>query len=143
MAETPSQRPTVVVTGSGGFLGSAIAGRLAAGYRVFGFGFDMVLPKRPQEGVEPVEVDLTSDESVAAALHQVRAAAGPEIASVIHLAAYYDLSGDPDPRYEAVTVQGSRRAMRHLQRLRTGPFIFASTLLVHRATEPGRPIDES
>lgn len=48
MAAAPSQRPTVIVTGSGGFLGSAIARRLAAGYRVFGF--DLFLPKRPQEG---------------------------------------------------------------------------------------------
>lgn len=141
MAEAPRERPTVIVTGSGGFLGGAIARRLARRHRVFGF--DVALPETPTDGVEALAVDLTSDESVGEALDQVRRTAGDTVASVIHLAAYYDLSGDPDPRYEAVTVEGSRRLLRQVRDMRTEQFVFASTLLVHGPTEPGHPIDEN
>lgn len=133
-------REAVIVTGSSGFLGQAMARRLARTFQVFGF--DFRVPDEPPDGVVAVGVDLTSEASVAEAVAKVRRAHGPRIASVIHLAAYYDLSSDPNPKYEAVTVEGSRRLLRHLQGLEVGQFLFASTLLVHRATEPGVPIDE-
>ncbi|BBK44660.1 vitamin K epoxide reductase [Allostella vacuolata] len=133
-------RETVIVTGSSGFLGRAIARRLARSYRVFGF--DFTVPEDKLPGVEPVQLDLTKDDSVADAVRTVVDRAGPAIASVVHLAAYYDLSGDENPKYDAVTVEGSRRLMRCLQDLAVGQFILASTLLVHRPTLPGRPIDE-
>ena len=39
------------------------------------------------------------------------------IASVIHLAAYYDTTGEENPKYNAVTVQGTRRLLDHRFRL--------------------------
>jgi nucleoside-diphosphate-sugar epimerase len=81
-------RPTVLITGSNGFLGQAIARGLLGRYRVIGV--DLGQPKQPLDGMETIEVDLTSDQSVADALEQVRGMAGDRIASVIHLAAYYD-----------------------------------------------------
>lgn len=50
---------------------------------------------------------MESDESVQTALKRVRYAYGERIASVIHLAAYYDFSGEPSPKYESVTVRGT------------------------------------
>ena len=38
------------------------------------------------------------------------------IASAIHLAAYYDLSGQPNPKYDSITVEGTRRLLRGLQK---------------------------
>ena len=63
---------------------------------------------------------------------------------MIHLAAYYDLSGELDPGYQTVTVQGTRRLLKGLQTGfdRVEQFVFASTMLVHAPTEPGRPINE-
>src|SRR3546814_17323300 len=89
-----------------------------------------------------IEVDLTSDESAREAVDTAAELAGGCIASVVHLAGYYDLSGDPSPKYEAVTVRGTERLLAALQRHRTEQFAFASTLLVHAPTEPGQPIDE-
>ncbi|KLK90194.1 vitamin K epoxide reductase [Microvirga vignae] len=135
-------RPVVLITGSSGFLGQAMAARLMRHYRVVGL--DTVQPRKPLEGVETILVDLTSDDNVRGALGEIRRRFGTRLASVIHLAAYYDLSGEPDPKYQSVTVEGTRRLLRALQRGfdRVEQFAFASTMLVHAPTQPGRPINE-
>lgn len=121
--------PTVLITGSSGFLGQAIARSLLGRYRVIGL--DVVGPKKPLSGMDTIEIDLTSDENVAHAMAEVRKRAGDRIASVIHLAAYYDTIGEDNPKYDAVTLQGTRRLLEALRRFETGQFIFSSTLLVH------------
>lgn len=87
-------------------------------------------------------MDLTSDQSVRAALDRVRAGYGERIASVIHLAAYYDFSGEPSEKYETVTVRGTERLLRELQPFQVEQFVFSSTMLVHAPCEPGRRINE-
>src|SRR5215208_992697 len=89
-------RPVILITGSSGFIGSAIAARLAERHQVVGL--DSENPKKPLPGVATIRVDLTSDQNVGDALAQVRQRFGARIASIIHLAAYYDLSGEPDPQ---------------------------------------------
>ena len=129
----------VIVTGSSGFIGDALIRRLAEHYDVVGLDRD---PPRQPRPAEHVSIDLTSDESVRAALGQVRAAHGGRIASVLHLAAYFDLSGEPNPLYEAVTVRGTERLLRELKSFQVEQFVFSSTMLVHRAGKPGERIDE-
>jgi nucleoside-diphosphate-sugar epimerase/uncharacterized membrane protein len=135
-------RPVVLITGSSGFLGQAMAARLARHYRVVGL--DTIQPKQPLEGTETVLVDLTSDDNVHGALAGIRHRFGADLASVVHLAAYYDLSGEPNPKYQTVTVEGTRRLLRALQHGfdRVEQFVFASTMLVHAPTKPGQPITE-
>jgi nucleoside-diphosphate-sugar epimerase len=133
---------TVLITGSSGFIGQALAVRLSERYRVVGL--DLAEPKRPVRGVPTVRIDLTSDESVRAALAEAaRRTGGAPVASVVHLAACYDLSGEPDPKYRTVTVEGTRRLLRELQAYEVGQFVFASTLLVHAPCARGERIDES
>ncbi|HET8726360.1 MAG TPA: NAD-dependent epimerase/dehydratase family protein [Alphaproteobacteria bacterium] len=124
-----SSLPTVLITGSSGFLGQAIARGLSGHYRIIGL--DVVQPKEPPRGMDTVEIDLTSDESVSAAMAEVRRRAGDRIASVIHLAAYYDTSGEENPKYDQVTVQGTRRLLDQLKAFETEQFVFSSTMLVH------------
>lgn len=88
--------PTVLITGSSGLLGQAIARGLLNRYRVIGL--DVTQPKAPLEGVKTFEIDLTSDESVEGAMVEIRALTGDRIASVIHLAAYCDTTGDDNPK---------------------------------------------
>lgn len=85
---------------------------------------------------------MTSDASVAEALSAVRRQHGSRIASVIHLAAYYDFSGEPSPLYEQVTVRGTERLLRALQSFDVEQFVFSSTMLVHAPCEPGQRIKE-
>jgi nucleoside-diphosphate-sugar epimerase len=138
MSAHPSD--TVVITGSSGFLGQAIARGLMGRYRVIGL--DRDAPRTPIEGVETIEIDLTSDKSVAAAMSKVHERTGGRIASVVHLAAYYDTTGEENPLYDQVTVQGTRRLLGQLKTMRCDQLIFASTLLVHASGKKGEPIDE-
>ncbi|MCL4182620.1 MAG: NAD-dependent epimerase/dehydratase family protein [Burkholderiaceae bacterium] len=142
MPQDTASRPTVVITGSSGFLGRAIAAGLHDRYRVIGL--DVRKPDKSVDGMETIEVDLTSDESVDAAIDEAAGSAGGRIASVIHLAAYYDTTGEDDPRYEAVTVQGTRRLLDALKKVGTEQFVFSSTLLVHAPSPAkGARIDEN
>src|SRR5690606_16195564 len=81
-------------------------------------------------------------ESVRAGLRHVHELAGGHLASVIHLAAYYNFSGEPSPLYDEVTVRGTGRLIDALQAFRVDQFVFSSTMLVHKPCEPGERIDE-
>ncbi|MCA1441687.1 NAD-dependent epimerase/dehydratase family protein [Ensifer sp. IC4062] len=132
-----TNRPTVLITGSSGFLGQAIARGLRDRYEVIGL--DVAAPQGRSETVETIRIDLTSDESVRTALEKVRERSDGRIASVIHLAAYYNTIGKSDPKYDAVNVEGTRRLLAALRSLETEQFIFSSTLLVH-APSPRRGV---
>jgi nucleoside-diphosphate-sugar epimerase len=134
------QKEVIVITGSSGLIGSTVSKRLAERFDVVGL--DREGPPHPPPGVDCVDIDLTSDESVQAALDTVRRSHGERIASVIHLAAYYDFAGDPSPKYEEITVRGTERLLRRLRSFRVEQFAFSSSMLVHAPCEPGQRIDE-
>jgi nucleoside-diphosphate-sugar epimerase len=135
-----SGKGIVIVTGSSGFLGAATIRRLATKYTVVGF--DRTLPPHPPPEAESINVDVTSDSSVEAAFARVRAAHGDRIASIIHLAAYFDLTGKPNPKYDEVTVGGTERLLRGAQDFKVDQFVFVSTMLVQAPGRKGEPIDE-
>jgi nucleoside-diphosphate-sugar epimerase len=107
-------------------------------------GFDRKAPSPPPPDCTAVPVDITSDESVREGLRVIHEHHGAHVASVIHLAAYYDFFGEPSPKYDEVTVRGTGRLLRGLRELdfRVEQFVFSSTMLVHRPTEPGQFINE-
>lgn len=121
--------PTILMTGSSGFLGQAIAKGLADRYRIIGL--DLKRPKKPATDMETIEIDLTSEESVEAAVAEAGRRSGGRFASVIHLAAYYDTTGEDNPKYQQVTVEGTRRLLKALRPMETEQFVFSSTMLVH------------
>ena len=133
-------KEVVIVTGSSGFIGSAVIDKFAERYRLVGF--DRDIPPHPPPAAECVCIDLASDASVEAAFRRVRTAYGKRIASVIHLAAYFDLTGEPNPKYDEITVHGTERLLRALQSFDVEQFVFTSTMLVHAAGKPGQRINE-
>ena len=135
-----TSQPLVIVTGAGGFVGNAVIEKLAGRYDLVGF--DREMPPHPPAAAECICVDITSDSSVAAALERVRVAHGTKVASVVHLAAYFDETGEPDPRYEAVTVKGTERLLDALKAFDVEQFVFVSTMLVHAPSGHGATIDE-
>ena len=100
-----AKEETILVTGTSGRIGYAIAKRLAKEQQSFNVvGFDRKAPSHPLTSVESLYVDLTDEESTRRGLQAIRDLHGDRIASVIHLAAYYDFSGASSPLYDKVTV---------------------------------------
>ena len=132
------QKPIVLITGIAGNIGSALAEALAGRYRVVG------LDRAAPEGDYAFfEVDLTQDHSVAYALHRFRERYGKRIASVVHLAAYFDFTGNEHPLYRQVNVDGTRRLLEELQAFEVGQLVYSGTMLVHAPARPGERINEA
>ena len=131
---------TVIITGSSGFIGSALVNKLAGRFRLVGF--DKIASRTPPPAAECVCIDLTDEHAIKSAFERVRIAYGDRIASVIHLAAYYDLSGEPNPLYEQITVRGTERLLEQLKGFEVEQFVFSSTMLVHAPTDPGQRVNE-
>jgi nucleoside-diphosphate-sugar epimerase len=143
MVAAPSRTSElIIVTGSSGLIGSAVTDRLRHRYQVVGFDRDGN-PEPPPE-VENICVDLSSDRSIGRGLARVRYAYGDHIASIVHLAAYYSFDEEESPLYDEVTVRGTERLLRELREggFHVEQFIFSSTMLVHRPTQPGMPVNE-
>ncbi|QEG38452.1 NAD-dependent epimerase/dehydratase family protein [Roseimaritima ulvae] len=141
MADT---RPALIVTGSSGLLGRPVCTRLAeSGYQVYGF--DRVgWPEPPKDHahVRDIECDVTDSTSVRAAMEKVRQLSGGKLASVVHMAAYYDFSGEDSDLYDKVTVNGTDRLLNELQDFELEQFIFTSTMLIHAPCKIGDHIRE-
>ncbi|QDY99274.1 NAD-dependent epimerase/dehydratase family protein [Nitratireductor mangrovi] len=130
-------KPVILITGAAGDIGSALVAALAPDYTVVGLDL-----KDKQADCELFAVDLSSRDSVELALRNFRDRHGGKIASVIHLAAYFDFTGEDHPLYDNVNVEGTRNLLRALQDFEVGQFLYSGTMLVHRPAEPGQPIDE-
>ena len=134
---------TIIVTGSNGRIGDAVMRRFVGSFTNV-VGLDRKAQKDPPPGCVYVPIEVTSDESVLDGLRLIRDHHGAHVASVIHLAAYYDFFGRPSTKYEDITVRGTGRLLRGLRELdfRVDQFVFSSTMLVHRPGEPGEFITE-
>lgn len=137
------EKGIVIVTGSSGRIGSAVMRRFAGRFGDV-VGFDRKVAEAPPPGCKYIPIEITSDESVRDGLRILREHHGSHIASVIHLAAYYDFFGEPSDLYDEVTVQGTKRLLMGLQEhdFKVEQFVFSSTMLVHRPAEPGQFITE-
>jgi nucleoside-diphosphate-sugar epimerase len=141
--EMSKGKETILITGTSGRIGYPLAKKLAKSFNVVGF--DRKAPSHPPPSAECLYIDLTKEKSVRRGLQAIRELHGDRIASVIHLAAYYDFSGAPSPLYDKVTVQGTRRLLQLLREedFKVEQFVFSSTSLVQApSTRRGVRINE-
>ncbi len=133
-----TEKPIVFITGAAGNIGRSLARALHEHYTVVG------LDRESRDADYPiVEADLTDRKSVEGALARIATEHGRHIASVVHLAAFFDFSGEEKPEYKAVNVDGSRNLIRALHAFQVEQFVYSGTMLVHEPGRPGQRIDES
>jgi nucleoside-diphosphate-sugar epimerase/uncharacterized membrane protein len=132
------QKPAVLITGAAGNIGQTLARALADDYRIIG------LDRSPADVVDHAyEADITSADSVTEAFNKIAEEQGKNLAAVIHLAAYFDFTGEDSPLYEQVNLQGTRHLLHALAPFTIERFIYSSTMLVHQPGSPGDKITES
>ncbi|GAA0564250.1 hypothetical protein GCM10009415_53260 [Chitinophaga japonensis] len=105
-------------------------------------GLDRAGDPYPPKEAECICFDITSEKSIRQAMERVCYGYGNHIASVIHLAAYYDFSGKPSPLYEEITVKGTEKFLNVLKDFDVAQFIFSSTNLIYKPSAPGQKIAE-
>lgn len=133
-----TEKPIVLITGAAGNIGRSLAAALQDGYAVVG------LDRKGSKADFPLfGADFTNGESVAAAMAEFRREFGTHMASVIHLVAYFDFTGEDNPLYASVNVEGTRHLLRALQGFEVEQFVYSGTMLVHAPGRPGEPIDET
>lgn len=133
-ATNSNQKPAILITGVSGMIGSAICRQFGDDYHIIGV--DVEPPHEHFEALNFHQVDLTDAESVESTMETVRNQTGGHLASVLHLAAYYDFSGKDSPLYQKLTIAGTKRLLRALQKFdRVEQFVFSSTLLVMQPDE--------
>ncbi len=135
------EKSVVIITGSAGRIGSAVAARLGLEHKIVGF--ELLKAIYASKNEELVPVDVSSDESVAQAFLHIKNFYGTKITSVIHLAAYYSFSDQRYDNYKKITVEGTRRLLEALQDFEVEQFIFSSTMLIHKPCPVGEKITEN
>lgn len=138
--QADKKKEVIVVSGSSGLIGTALIQNIAPLYRVVGLD-NMGYPFPPAEA-ECVCMDITSDKSMQFVFERIRYEYGNKIASVVHLAAYYDFLGKPSDLYDKITVKGTERLIKFLQNFEVEQFIFSSSMLVYKPSAPGVKIIE-
>lgn len=133
-------KKVILVTGSSGRIGTQVVRRLGEKYTIVGLELKKAAHSSSKEDL--ITMDLASDESVEQAFLQIQKVYGTHITSVIHLAAYYSFKEQHSDLYDKITVQGTERLLKALQDFEVEQFIFTSTMLVHKPTEPGMAINE-
>jgi nucleoside-diphosphate-sugar epimerase len=134
------EKPLILVTGSAGLIGTKLTKALSRDNTVVGM--DLKSSEESISGTHFIECDLTKDESVDDALKTFQERHSAPLASVIHLAAYYDFSGEPSEMYDQLTVQGTFRLLRRLKELQVQQFVFSSTILVMEPSKEGELLTE-
>ncbi|MDQ2802142.1 MAG: NAD-dependent epimerase/dehydratase family protein, partial [Pseudomonadota bacterium] len=86
---TDKDKPVVLVTGVSGEVGEAIVAALRDSYTIVGMD-----QSGKSASVPMIPIDLTEDVSVAHAFSLFKNQHGGSIASVIHLAGYFDFTGE-------------------------------------------------
>jgi len=130
-------KPIVLITGASGNIGCALCHALKKEHHVIGLDIET-----SDAAHESYKCDLTSGDSIKLTLHKIREVHGKAIAAVIHLAAYFDFTGQEHQLYQKLNVDGTKILLQELQDCNVERFIYSSTMLVNEAGVPGHKISE-
>lgn len=136
-SDAAQEKPLVLVTGAAGAIGTALTQALRDKYRIISL--DILLA---DEADFSYKFDLTSADSVKLAMEKIAGKHGRKLAAVVHLAAYFDFSGEHSPMYDKVNVEGTKNLLAALKDFNVERFIYSSTMLVHKPGVPGQKITE-
>lgn len=134
------KKPVILITGVCGRIGMAAARLFGPDYQIVGL--DVRFPENPPPYMDCIFTDLSNRENVLDTCKEVEKKYGREIASCIHLAAYYNFTGGSWDKYEAITINGTKHLLEGLASFQLEQFLFSSTMLVHAPCRLDQKINE-
>ena len=142
MTTPVSVRPRLLVTGASGFVGRHLLEILAPRWQIFALDrrsrVESGISRHPNIRWE--QVDLKDEAALAASFGRIRDGGGAD--ALIHLAAYYDFTGEDHPEYRLTNLEGTRRVLELSRGLGLQRFFFASSLAGCPFPKPGEVVSE-
>jgi nucleoside-diphosphate-sugar epimerase len=136
-------KPWIVITGATGFLGGQLVAELRREYQIFAFG-----RRTPQEagvpegpGIEWFRVDIGERDRLQEVFAHIRDTGRVEL--LIHMAAYYDFTGEPNPEYQRTNVEGTRNVLELAEPLGLRQLIYTSSVAACPFPPPGEVVTEA
>ncbi|MBL8722176.1 MAG: NAD(P)-dependent oxidoreductase [Myxococcales bacterium] len=125
---TNEDKPRLIVTGASGFLGRRLLKQLHHRYHI------IAIDRRSRSeaalaGLSNVEwhgIDIADESAVATTFDQIRREGSAK--ALIHLAAWYDFTGEEHVEYTRTNVEGTRLLLEACEPLGLERFVFASSL---------------
>lgn len=137
-----SDRAVLIITGASGFIGRSLLEELKDDYQVIALArrhqVECGAPTHPN--ITWYQVDIADSEMLTRTFQKIRLLSGPFI--VIHLAAYYDFTGNDHPEYWRTNVDGFRNILDECTDLNIRRLIFTSSQAACRFPSLGTAIDE-
>ncbi len=140
---TPSNPGTLVLTGASGFVGRHLLDDLKNDHRIFAIArrsqHDCGAPVHPN--IAWMRVDIADRDGLARTFREIRTAGGARV--LVHLAAYYDFTGEEHPEYRRTNVDGTRNVLEATRESGIGGFVFGSSVAACAFPRPEGPVDET
>jgi nucleoside-diphosphate-sugar epimerase len=136
-------KPWMIITGATGLLGGQLVRMLRKEYRIIALGrrtpAESGVPEGP--GIEWFRVDIGQIQPLREVFSRIRDLGGAEI--LLHMAAFYDFTGEENPEYNRTNIEGTRNILALAEPLKLRRFIFTSSTAACPFPAPGERIDES
>jgi nucleoside-diphosphate-sugar epimerase len=135
-------KPGVIITGATGFLGGRLMRQLRKEYQIFAIGrrspAEAGAPEGP--GIFWFRVDIGHFDRLREVFNCIRDMGGADL--LVHLAAYYDFTGEDNPEYTRTNVIGTRNVLELAATLKLRKFIYTSSVAACPFPRPGEAVTE-
>ncbi|MBN2708963.1 MAG: NAD(P)-dependent oxidoreductase [Calditrichaceae bacterium] len=134
--------PSIIITGASGFVGKALLDEFKNEFRIFAIARRSQLESGApvHENIAWIRADVSDVNSVSKAFREIKTAGGADY--LIHLAAYYDFTGEDKPQYQNTNVDGTRNVLNLSKELNLRLFIFVSSTAASDFPGPGQYLNE-
>lgn len=137
-----SKLPGIILTGASGFVGRNFIDTAKDNFRLF------CIARRSQseagipgyDNVKWAQADIGNAAKIEAIAKSIHDLGGADF--VLHLAGFYDFTLKDNPEYENTNINGTLNILKLAQSLNIKHFLFSSSLVVSKFSEPDKVLDE-